>query len=90
MLHAFSFGMTHAASIQFIHQYFGKIFQSRGQAIYISVGFGIGGAIGNFVAGSLWSQGQGAELTFWLASVAAFCAALCLLPISSKDLNNQP
>mgnify|MGYP003648624111 CR=1 FL=1 len=90
MLHAFSFGMTHAASIHFIHQYFGKIFQSRGQAIYISVAFGIGGAMGNFVAGHLWSQGQGAELTFWLASIAAFCGALCLLPIASKHLNNLP
>ncbi|KXI28014.1 MFS transporter [Paraglaciecola hydrolytica] len=90
MLHAFSFGMTHAASIHFIHQYFGKIFQSRGQAIYISVAFGIGGALGNFGAGSLWSQGEGAELTFWLASIAAFCAAICLLPISSKHMSTAP
>ncbi|WP_340680934.1 MFS transporter [Paraglaciecola sp.] len=90
MLHAFSFGMIHAASIHFIHQYFGKTFQSRGQAIYISVAFGIGGAIGNFAAGSLWAQGQGAELTFWLASTVAFCAAACLLPIASKDMNRKP
>ena len=89
MLHAFSFAMTHAASIHFIHQYFDKNFQSRGQAIYISIAFGIGGAIGNFWAGNFWQQGAGAQLTFWLASAAAFGGALCLLPIASKAMKNK-
>ena len=88
MLHAFSFAMTHAASIHFIHQYFEKKFHSRGQAIYISVAFGIGGALGQFAAGSFWQQGAGAQLTFWLASVAAFSGTLCLLPMSTKAIKN--
>jgi PPP family 3-phenylpropionic acid transporter len=90
-LHAFSFGMTHAASMHFIHHYFGAKFQSQGQAIYISVGFGIGGAIGGYAAGSFWQQGQGAELTFTLAAVAAVLSAISLLFISAKrmsEINN--
>lgn len=86
MLHAFSFGLTHAASMHFIHHYFGKKFQSQGQAIYISVGFGIGGAIGGYGAGFFWQQGQGAEITFILAAIAAVLSALCLLPVSSKRI----
>jgi PPP family 3-phenylpropionic acid transporter len=86
VLHAFSFGMTHAASMHFIHHYFGNKFQSHGQAIYISVGFGIGGAIGGYGAGYFWQQGQGAELTFTLAAMAAVLSALSLMFVSSKRM----
>lgn len=86
VLHAFSFGMTHAASMHFIHHYFGQKFQSQGQAIYISAAFGIGGAIGSYGAGRFWQQGQGAELTFFLAAVFAVLSAMCLLPISKKRM----
>jgi PPP family 3-phenylpropionic acid transporter len=86
LLHAFSFGMTHAASMHFIHHYFGPRFQSQGQAIYISVAFGVGGAAGNYGAGLLWQQGQGAGLAFSLAALAALSAAVILLPIKGKAL----
>jgi PPP family 3-phenylpropionic acid transporter len=86
VLHAFSFGMTHAASMHFIHHYFGNKFQSQGQAIYISIGFGVGGAIGGYGAGYFWQQGQGAELTFTLAAVAAILSALSLVFVSSKRM----
>lgn len=85
-LHAFSFGMTHAASMHFIHHYFGKQFQSQGQAMYISVGFGVGGAIGGYGAGYFWQQGQGAELTFTLAAITAILAAISLLFVSAKRM----
>ncbi|MFT5838729.1 MAG: PPP family 3-phenylpropionic acid transporter [Flavobacteriales bacterium] len=86
VLHAFSFGMTHAASMHFIHHYFGNKFQSQGQAIYISVGFGVGGAIGGYGAGYFWQQGQGAELTFILAAIAAVLSATSLVFVSSKRM----
>jgi PPP family 3-phenylpropionic acid transporter len=86
ILHAFSFGMTHAASIQFIHQHFGQKFQSRGQAIYISIAFGIGGAFGNYTAGWLWDQGQGAELAFTFAAIMALFSAVLLIPVSAKKM----
>jgi MFS transporter, PPP family, 3-phenylpropionic acid transporter len=88
-LHAFSFGLSHAASIQFIHFYFGKKYQSQGQAIYISLAFGIGGALGNIFAGHYWLQGQGASYVFYIATLVAFCAALCLVPIASKLMQTE-
>jgi PPP family 3-phenylpropionic acid transporter len=86
VLHAFSFGMTHAASIQFIRHYFEDNFQSRGQAIYISVGFGVGGAIGNYISGHLWLQGTGAEHAFLFSAVIALVAMLSLLWVPSKNM----
>lgn len=73
-LHALSFGLYHCASIQFIQRYFNVNQQSRGQAIYNSGVYGIGGAIGAYLAGLLWQDGQGAVVTFDLAAIAALAA----------------
>tara|TARA_R110002167_G_scaffold83117_17_gene226227 strand:- start:348 stop:1499 length:1152 start_codon:yes stop_codon:yes gene_type:complete len=54
-LHAFSFGAMHVASIQFVHQNFEQQNQGRAQALYSSVGFGAGGAIGAYLSGYIVS-----------------------------------
>lgn len=77
-LHAATFGAFHASAIHLAHHYFPGPTQGRGQALYNSVSFGVGGALGSLVAGSLWS-GAGAMLTFAVASGLAglgFVAAL--------------
>ena len=79
LLHAFSFGLTHCASISFIHRYFAKSFQAQGQAIYVSVAFGIGGAAGSYLSGVYWDQGAGAQFTFILSMGIALLAGALLL-----------
>lgn len=79
LLHAFSFGLTHCASISFIHRYFDKSFQARGQAIYVSVAFGVGGAAGSYLGGLYWDQGAGAQFTFILSMGIALLAGAILL-----------
>ncbi|MDU0355451.1 MFS transporter [Paraglaciecola aquimarina] len=86
ILHAFSFGMAHAASMHFIYHYFNKKHQGQGQAIYASIAFGIGGAVGNYGAGVIWQQGVGAELAFTLAAGFALLSAFLLLFISAKRM----
>ncbi|WP_100642036.1 MFS transporter [Alteromonas facilis] len=86
LLHAFSFGLTHAVSVAFIHHYFHADFQSRGQAIYIGVAFGAGGALGNWLAGQMWSQGSGSLESFTFAAIIALVSALILLPLSKQKL----
>jgi len=70
VLHAFSFGMSHAVSVYLFHRFFTGPHQGRGQALYSSVSFGAGGAAGSFAAGYLWS-GLGAADTFMVAAGAA-------------------
>ncbi len=53
-LHAFSFGVFHAVSIHLIHQFFPGSLQGRGQALYSSLSFGAGNAVGSLAAGYLW------------------------------------
>lgn len=83
-LHAFSFGLVHATSVYFIHHYFSKDFQSRGQALYTSIAFGVGGAIGNLISGYLWQQGDGAAITFAFATLSAIAAAVLVLFMPQK------
>ncbi|OQX47465.1 MAG: MFS transporter, partial [Candidatus Sedimenticola endophacoides] len=57
----------HAAAIHLVHHYFTGRHQGRGQALYSSLSFGLGGALGNLFSGYLWS-GLGPGATFAIAS----------------------
>lgn len=56
LFHAFSFGVFHAVGIALVHQYFKGRHQSRGQALYASLSFGAGGAVGSLASGLLWDR----------------------------------
>ncbi|MDP1671495.1 MAG: MFS transporter [Burkholderiales bacterium] len=76
-LHAASFGAFHAAAIGVVHRLFRGRHQARGQAIYGSLAYGFGGAIGGLASGYAWS-GLGAGLTFTLGGACALAAAAVL------------
>jgi PPP family 3-phenylpropionic acid transporter len=84
LIHAASFGIYHSASMQFIHQHFDSNQQSRGQALYIGGVYGLGGAIGAYVAGLLWQGGLGAQDAFYFATITAFIGALLALFIPHR------
>jgi len=70
-LHAATFGSFHAASVEVITQFFNGRHQARGQAIYNSVAYGVGGSIGG-LAGGYALQFLGGERTFFLAAIFPF------------------
>ena len=74
-LHAFSFGAFHAVSMHLIHQFFPGALQGRGQALYSSLSFGAGNAVGSLAAGYLWS-GLGPTAMYDLAAVLGVLAWL--------------
>jgi PPP family 3-phenylpropionic acid transporter len=76
-LHAASFGSFHAAAIGMVHRLFPGRHQARGQAIYGSLAFGVGGAIGGFASGYSWAS-VGPALTFTLASACALGGMLLI------------
>jgi len=79
LMHAASFALYHSASMLFISQHFSACQQSRGQAVYLGGVYGVGGAIGAYLAGILWLEGSGASMTFMVASGSALLAALLML-----------
>jgi PPP family 3-phenylpropionic acid transporter len=67
VLHAASFGAAHVAAVQFIHRHFTWPHQGKGQALYSSLSFGLGGMLGSYASGEVW-VGLGAEFVFGAAA----------------------
>lgn len=75
LLHAASFGIYHAVAIHLIHKFFTGRNEGRGQALYSSLSFGAGGAVGSLASGYLW-EGAGAGATYTAAAITSFLAWL--------------
>ncbi|WP_245807538.1 MFS transporter [Cognaticolwellia beringensis] len=86
LMHALSFGLYHSASIAFIQRHFNTNQQSRGQAIYIGGVYGVGGAVGAYVAGILWQDGIGAVITFDFAAITALIGGILALFLRNKPI----
>ncbi len=85
-LHLASFGIFHAVSIGLVHRYFPGPLQGRGQALFSSMTFGAGSALGALAAGYLW-DGVGPASIF-VASAGAAGIALMLALIGRVKLRN--
>ncbi|MGZ5028464.1 MAG: MFS transporter [Methylobacter sp.] len=72
LLHAATFAGAHVAAIHLVHLYFGNRHQGKGQALYTSLTFGLGGMLGSYFSGYYWDL-FGAEFVYSVA------AALCSL-----------
>jgi len=72
-LHAASFGIYHASAIELIHRYFPGVHQGKGQALYSSLSFGAGGAVGSLYSGMLW-ESEGANVVYTIAAVISVLA----------------
>ena len=89
--HAISFGLFHALSIEFIRSAFPPHAHGRGQALYTSISFGVGGAIGAASAGVLW-ENHGALAAYLAAAIAcALAGALVAATFPSRaPLSTEP
>jgi PPP family 3-phenylpropionic acid transporter len=77
-LHAASFGSFHAAGMQMVYKFFVGRHQHRGQAVYSTVAFGVGGAVGSYYSGHAWAT-LGPGPTFAIAAVTAALAFVVAL-----------
>ena len=67
-LHAATFGGAHVAAIHLVHLYFGQQHQGKGQALYSSLSFGLGGMLGSLYSGYYWDS-LGAEFVYSMAAI---------------------
>lgn len=72
VLHAATFGVHHSASVATLQRWFSGPLQARGQALFISISYGLGGSLGGLLLSACWDT-FGAKLVYLLA--AAMCAA---------------
>ena len=83
-LHAATFAVHHSASFLTIQRWFHGSATARGQALYVSVGYGVGGTAGSLLAAWLWSE-FGASAAFLSSSVAALAGWLAVRQARRHD-----
>jgi MFS transporter, PPP family, 3-phenylpropionic acid transporter len=69
LLHAATFGAAHIAAIHFVHCYFDEQHQGKGQALYHSLSFGLGGMAGSLLSGHYW-ESLGSHVIYSAAAVS--------------------
>jgi PPP family 3-phenylpropionic acid transporter len=73
LLHAFTFAGHHTACVAMVTRHFSGSLRARGQALFTSVGYGLGGVVGVLAGGSL-VQAMGYEGLFAAATLLALAA----------------
>ena len=86
MMHALTYGLYHIVMIQMIDRFFVGRYQIRGQALYSSITFGLGGAVGSIMSGYVWTV-YGQTNLFWAAAATMLCVAFCSLFLLNKNLD---
>jgi PPP family 3-phenylpropionic acid transporter len=81
LLHCLGFAVLHFAIVLTAQGQFPPDAAARGQALFSSIGYGVGGMLGSLMGGVVWTAWS-PQATYLVASVvvvlAAFCAALGL------------
>ena len=67
VLHAATFGVHHSASVALLQRWFAGPLQARGQALFISVSYGLGGTLGGLLLSACWDK-LGAPSVYVLAA----------------------
>jgi PPP family 3-phenylpropionic acid transporter len=71
LLHAATFAAHHSASVLTMQRWFAGPLQARGQALYISISYGLGGSFGGMLLSAFWSDVDGRAVFFAAAVLAA-------------------
>jgi PPP family 3-phenylpropionic acid transporter len=80
IMHAATFGTFHSAALATVHGLFRGRNQARGQAVYSSLSFGLGGTLGGLGSGVAW-EWLGPSGTFATASACALLGLIVLLAV---------
>ncbi|SFU61617.1 MFS transporter [Pseudoduganella namucuonensis] len=74
LLHAATFALHHSACVLAMQRWFAGPLQARGQALYISLSYGVGGSLGGLFLAQCW-EGMGPGSVYYVASALALLAA---------------
>lgn len=88
-MHAVTFAVHHSASILTIQRWFPGQAAARGQALYISMAYGLGGTLGSLTAAWLWSR-LGPEWAFVAGSAGAVLGGWTALRMRRADRERAP
>ena len=71
LLHSATFAAHHSASVLSMQRWFAGPLQARGQALYISISYGLGGSFGGLLLSAFWNDIDGRAVFFAAAALAS-------------------
>jgi PPP family 3-phenylpropionic acid transporter len=74
VMHAATFAAHHSASIATLQRWFAGPLQARGQALFTSISYGLGGTLGGLALGGLWDT-LGSRTVYLAAAIFTLVAA---------------
>lgn len=93
LMHAATFALHHSSAVTTLQRWFSGPLQARGQALYMSLSYGIGGSLGGLFL-SRWWERAGPQSVYYVAAamvVLALLAALLSFRWQQADqLSGQP
>lgn len=78
LMHAATFALHHSSSVMSLQRWFSGPLQARGQALYMSISYGIGGSLGGLFLAQWWER-AGAETVYYVASALVALSALAAM-----------
>ena len=75
VMHAATFALHHSSSVATLQRWFAGPLQARGQALYMSISYGIGGSLGGLFLAQWWER-AGPESVYYVAAVLSALSAL--------------
>jgi PPP family 3-phenylpropionic acid transporter len=73
LLNAATFGVHHSASVATLQRWFSGPLQARGQALFTSISYGLGGTLGGLILGGLWDT-FGSHAVYLMAAIFSLAA----------------
>ena len=89
LLHAFAFGSFHACMIEQVRRLFAGRQHARGQALFNSLGYGLGAVLGATISGLLW-QPMGRHLFLIAAALSLVALVLTLFFVEQEASGKDP
>ncbi|WP_432377544.1 MFS transporter [Duganella sp. P38] len=75
VMHAATFALHHSSSVMSLQRWFAGPLQARGQALYMSISYGVGGSLGGLFLAQWWER-AGAESVYYVAAALAALSAV--------------
>lgn len=90
LLHCLGFAVLHFAMVLSAQRLFPAGLASRGQALFSSVGYGLGGMLGNLLAGVIWVGFSPRASYVSAAFIVVLAAVLAILGLRGTVLDSRP
>ena len=78
VMHAATFALHHSSSVMSLQRWFSGPLQARGQALYMSISYGIGGTLGGLFLAQWWER-AGAESVYYVAALLAVLSSIAAI-----------